>query len=101
MSKVTTYKCDKCRKESINPDELKLIVVGVGIKSTAYGSSYHEKAFSLYDPLRREMEVCDSCLEKLGFVHKKEGEDKKETQQPYPTLEDMIREIIREEIQNI
>jgi len=99
MSQVTTYKCDKCKEESINSEDLKLTTIGVGVKSTAYGSSYHEKAFSLYDPLRREMEVCDSCLEKLGFVHKKVNEYK-EMEQPYPTLEDMIREIIREEIQN-
>ena len=100
MSKVTIYKCDKCGKENTDPDELKLITIGVGIKSISYSSNYRDQGFNLYDPLRREMEVCNICLEKLGFVHKKVNEYT-EIEQPYPSLEDMVREIIREEIQNI
>ena len=99
MSKITTYKCDKCKKESTNSDELKLTTIGIGIKSETYGSSYREKEFHLYDPLRREMEICPDCLSNLGFVRiEKTGLG--EVKAPYPTLENMVREIIREEIQN-
>jgi len=97
MSQVTTYKCDKCKEESINSEDLKLTTIGVGVKSTAYGSSYREKEFHLYDPLRREMEICPDCLSNLGFV-RREKIDPEKVEVQYPTLEDMIREIIREEI---
>ena len=99
MSKITTYKCDKCGKENTDPNELKLTTIGVGTKSIIYTSNYRESEFDLYDPLRREMEICPDCLSNLGFI-RREKTDPKKVEIPYPTLEDVVREIIREEIQN-
>ena len=97
MSQTITYQCDKCKKESTDRNILKLTTIGIGIKTDRM-SSYDYEKFSLYDPLRREMDLCSDCLRALGFIHKKESFE--DTFPDPPTLEEMIREIIQEEIQN-
>ena len=95
MSQVTHYKCDICGAEDTDKDKLGLKIVAVGIKTdrySSYGSNYSE----LYDPEYRQKEVCLICLGKLGFSLRKviPGDPKP----IYPTLEELVRLIVKEEI---
>lgn len=98
MSQTTTYKCDRCGKESTNADELNLMLVAVGVKKERY-SSYYGREYDLHDWSNRQMEMCRSCREQLG-LHDTEHVKKDEPVSVAPSLEDMIREICREEITN-
>jgi len=95
MSRITNYKCDKCGAEDTDNRGVDLKFVGIGIKNDNY-SSYLERSFNLQDAQRRGMEMCKKCRLELGI----EPTATPETDPPetYPSLEDMIREIVREEI---
>jgi hypothetical protein len=97
MSQIITYKCDSCGKESTDKDKLDLAIVAIGVKRDYYGS-FDAQTFSLLDNAKREKEMCKICRIKLGILPP--GMKKEEVQTPVPTLEDMIREIIRDEISN-
>ena len=86
----TILTCDRCKKEVET-----LVEVGAGRRVKSYG-----------DDSRERMEVCqflaEWCLEcciEMGIT--KPGKESLTLPfQPPPTLEDMVREIIREEIEN-
>ena len=92
MMITTTYKCDRCGAESTERATLDLKKVIVGVEETGY--SYGTNYVFVNDILNRGKEMCIKCREELGLrqVQKKEGEPEK----TYPTLEEMIREVIRE-----
>ena len=86
----TILTCDRCKKEVET-----LVEVGAGRRVKSYG-----------DDSRERMEVCqflaEWCLEcciEMGIT-KPWKESPAQPIQPPSTLEDMIREIIREEIEN-
>uniref|UniRef100_A0A6M3LVX9 Uncharacterized protein n=1 Tax=viral metagenome TaxID=1070528 RepID=A0A6M3LVX9_9ZZZZ len=95
MSRTTTYKCDRCGDEDTDNKNIDLKFVAIGIKDDTY-SVYLERTFNLQDAQRRGMEMCLECRRKLGI----ETLLVQKTDPPpvYPTLEDTIREIVREEI---
>ncbi len=87
----TILTCDRC-KEKVK----ELIEVGAGKRSVYSGSSYSREHFELYQLVA---EWCIDCCIKMHIASPcKESEAK--PIQPPPTLEDMIREIIREEVEN-
>ncbi len=92
MSQVTTYKCDVCGKETTRED---LETVGIGIKKPG---SYSYPSLNYYDAQQREKDMCKECRKTFGIDS---VEKKPNVPEPtYPTLEDMIREIVHQEIGN-
>jgi hypothetical protein len=83
MATKTTYSCDKCRAEFSDRKTLKCITVQVG-NYAAEGGLYSRNA-----------DWCLPCLQEFGIVPKSE---RKPTTVPAPSLEDMIRQIVREEM---
>jgi hypothetical protein len=83
---VKTYICDRCKRKV---EENGLQEVTVSVKE-ARGSAYYN-----YNVLNRRAEWCGDCCTETGMVLSKMDivPDKK-----YPTLEEMIRDVIREEM---
>lgn len=97
MSTTVIYKCDRCGKESTNEKEIDLAIVGIGVKREKY-SSYPEHNYDLADHCNRETEMCGACRIELGILPPKKRSDGGMVAPVPPSLEDVIREIIREEI---
>lgn len=89
MSQKTIYTCDRCKKEGEN---ISLTIVALGIKSTIYG--YYNNEFNLTG-YKKEIGVCDECLIALGIKQT----PKTPAPSTQPSLEDIIRDIMREEIE--
>ena len=89
MSIKTLYVCEKCKKESEDMKEFGYVSLSV------YGwNDYYPKSFS--DTAYGKTEHwCIPCLNSVGVFLTYEERKKQES---VPTLEDMIREIVREEI---
>ena len=79
MSKVITYTCDRC-KASDQTDKIDLIMVEL---HTFYRTSVVKKS-----------EWCRRCLNEMGID---ESMPEVKRIEPLPTLEDIVREIAREE----
>ena len=99
MSQTITYKCDRCGKESIDKDELNLRIVGIGIKVDKY-SSYQDRSYDLKDYYNREKEMCEGCRRELGIIEPMKKATGGLIMPVPPTLEEVIREIVRSEIEN-
>jgi hypothetical protein len=86
----TILTCDRCKKEVD-----KLYEVGAGARSE-YSGQYHPggREYRVYQLLA---EWCLKCCIEMHIVQPVKGSDAKPLATP-PTLEDMIREIVREEI---
>lgn len=85
MSRTTIYKCDRCGKEHTNQftSPISLVV------NRGYGDEDMHKA-----------DWCRPCLEEVGIVPRpKPKKDEPTIQSSQPSLEEMIREIVRTEIQ--
>lgn len=88
--KTTIYKCDRCGAEDTS-NEIKIERVGAFVGSyqtyKSYGKNNREQVL--------EKEWCQTCRTDVGFqLH---YDPKPQTESPI-TLEDLIRELIREEI---
>ena len=84
---VTTYTCDKCGAAKDNADNMWKI--GIVVESPDYRTARQD--------VRNEQLWCRSCVvSKLGTLAP--TKDTPPQPDPLPTLEDMIREIVREEI---
>ncbi len=90
---TTTYKCDRCGAESTDRYELDIQSVVVGIMNYDYGSN----DYRVFDRLNRGKDMCRKCREEFGLAPTERKKD--EPEKTYPTLEEMFREIMREEIQ--
>ena len=88
---VTIYTCDKCSRVQEEPEgmwEVGIVIRGMlGSKLSNFGPAPAEKALWCYD-----------CVVRIGLLPQKKDDPPK--QDPAPTFEDMIREIIAEEIGN-
>jgi len=87
----TILTCDRCRKKVDNLSE-----VGAGIRSLHYGSYGGGDTYVVH---QFGAEWCLECCIEMGIA-KPRKESSAQPIQPFPTLEDMIREIIREEVEN-
>ena len=88
--RTTTYKCDKCGAEDTT-NKIGLVDVGVftgGYRRFGSGSGNYEYC----------KEWCYQCRLKTGLEQPKKPADAP-AEVTRPTLEDMVREIVREEIQ--
>ena len=85
---TTTYKCDKCGHEQPTADQM--WTVAFTFKSAEDWSSTQ--------PAKAKEELwCRACLEKLHVLSQHSAKEVDIPTQP-PTLEEMIRQIVREEL---
>lgn len=82
--KTVTYQCDRCGEKSsgVNSVGLEPIYVTWG--------SYKNHVV--------DGEWCLKCREKYGLYYRKNADDPAPTAETELTLEDMVREIVREEV---
>ncbi len=87
-----TRTCDRCGATVQKAEELYVI------KLTASGGHYSYVDHKMYEQsaFQSGREWCIDCLVGTGFFYRKDPEIKQPD--PLPTLEEMIREIIRSEI---
>jgi hypothetical protein len=86
MSIKITYKCDRCEAEAKEQREL----WHISIHARPLGEGVHWDG-------GKSMHVCRPCLEAMGINRTNETK-KKEPDFVPPTLEEVIREIIRSEL---
>ena len=87
--KTTIFTCDRCKKEV---EKLEEVGAGRRVKSYGYGGGERMEACQFL------AEWCLECCIEMGITKLwKESPTPPFPIQPPPTLEDMIREIIREE----
>ena len=89
----TTYQCDKCKAETDKANDMWFIGVHVnrGTSSNQYSHEYHISG-------EHTMHVCLNCLMELGY--KVSQTEKSQPEYKEPTLEDVIRAVVRQEIEN-
>jgi hypothetical protein len=87
--RTTTFKCDRCGAESVGDDTIDLLRVAVGVGQ--YFSDYSQRDSS---------EWCRKCRIETGIEQPNKNTPEIIPIDPLPTLEEMVRAIVREEIQN-
>jgi hypothetical protein len=87
MSTKSIVTCDRCKKEFPNRDEVKAVSAFIGTYSGWEG------AFKSFN-----QDWCHECLEELGLPNS--AKQRVSMPAPGPSLEDMIREIVRQEVQS-
>lgn len=89
MSTTITYARDRCLKEFSDRKEIKCVSAGVGDFS---GSDSWFKSF--------RQDWCYGCLAELGLPPTPKQKTEFASVPTPPTLEDLIREIVRREVQS-
>jgi DNA-directed RNA polymerase subunit RPC12/RpoP len=87
MSTKTTYSCDRCKSEFSDRKAIKSVSAGVGEYA---GSDAWFKSF--------RQDWCHNCLKEFGLPYE-HAKAKDIPPSPPPTLDDMLRELIRHEVQ--
>ena len=90
MSIVTTYTCDRCGHKQIKPEQMWEVCIRYRHYDTSYGSSGSDRNKQLW---------CRACCDALQIISNPPPEKPTETPTPIMTLEDQIREVMREEIE--
>jgi len=87
MATKTTYACDRCGAIFDDRNMLKCVSAGVGDYSgeNSWFKSFHQ-------------DWCFECLKVLGLPYGWRKDQYPKDDAPTPTLEDMIREIVRSEM---
>ena len=98
---TTTYKCDRCGAEDAT-NALALQEVTIGLRRTGY-SMVTGGAYTYTDDHGRDsrprVEWCRKCLVETGILPRHPSVDAAlPVPPPPPSLEDMVREIVREEL---
>lgn len=88
--------CDRCKKTNENDVDLKLKTVGIGVKEVA-NYYYLHPALYYRDNKKREMDMCESCRIELCIEPIKKDNPALPAKVT-PSLEDIVREIMRDEI---
>lgn len=91
---LTTYICDRCKHKVEDQRELFRVVVGLAEYQYSYGVAYYH----IQNQIHKEKQLCRACLLELGIVVPNKTETAPATT---PTFDEVIREMIREEIQAI
>lgn len=91
MALRVIWKCDKCGVVNDDANEMGLFEVGVGIEHIRVSSKGGVK-LEYVDAARRKGQWCRKCCEEAGLLStaKPEGDTPS-----VPTLEELIREIVR------
>lgn len=84
MAITTTYTCDCCKKSRTDPNGMINIAINYNSAMYGHGQNFHNKLW------------CSDCCKKFKLY----WETPDQIKPPIITLEDVVREIIREEITN-
>ena len=87
MSSKMILKCDRCRDES---EKITLFDVILGT-TKIYSPYFSDRVVPRYPEWKKEW--CERCCGKFHLLKKVEPE-----KEPLPTLEDIVRDIVREEM---
>ena len=91
MASTTTYTCDRCGSESVDVSHLKCVSVRV-----VNSPSHREPVWK--DDSNRYAEWCYACLAETGVWKRRDPETGKNVEpEEETTLEELIRQIVREE----
>jgi hypothetical protein len=92
MSQTTTYTCDRCRAQKVDePQFLTVVTVRVGAGWSRDGYTNAVIPAQMW---------CNECIVQMGLLHPGTlSMDSSKAPATPPTLEEVIREIVREEIQ--
>lgn len=91
--KIEIYKCDRCGKEDKKPEEIDLLNLTFG--KSMYQTFGGKSIYGILPELR--VDWCADCRKKLNLLIPYGPADRLPDQKP-PTMEELLREIIREEI---
>lgn len=93
MSRKTIVTCDLCNKDIISDSQTWDLLL--------YAECGHKPGSSSggYDTPRLRLEICRPCLDRLGIIVTY-GEERK-ILQPTPTIEDIIREIVANAVEEL
>ena len=97
--KIETWKCDRCGKLASTKEGIEELALGditLGFKAS-YSSYSAPSVYAAHQLWSRQW--CRSCREKLGIVEAKVCAAH-QNNEPVPSLEDIVREIVQEEIIN-
>jgi hypothetical protein len=89
MSTRTIYKCDHCGKETENDEQFWLIGFVVTTKQWLGETN----------TLHHKREWCRECCEEFGILPRSAGKPQVPEAEKPKLIEDMIREIVREEVE--
>ena len=92
MSQITTYTCDRCKKSATDTTTRPLFRVHLEINVPSNVRSDHRVR-------PKQAEWCADCMDAMGLVECVRVNAVYVPEQPVPTFEDLLREIVREEIQ--
>lgn len=92
MSKVTTYTCDRCGASSTDVEELEILEVRI----VWYPNYRYNKSNQADDYKNRKADWCKNCRVELGIIDPDVHRLEVTPIEPPPTLEDLVREIVKE-----
>jgi len=98
MSKQTIYKCDKCGKKGIGFGNAENCIELFQVKLTA--ETYPLRS-SRYLPTQHEVDWCKECCIKADLAGSKVERATSATQAPERTLDDVIRDIVHDALNNV
>ena len=96
--KTEIYECDRCHKKAITKEERALLALG----SIHIGFEKHYQSGGDYQVYAANqswsMELCRACRAEIGCLEDKVRAAQAEGKPAQATLEDMVREIVRQEL---
>jgi len=100
MGKTEIYECDRCHKKATTKAEQEILALGT--ITVGFDVSYPSYSYS-YPTVRArhqvwKQELCMACRAEIGCLEDKIREADKADNANVPSLEDMVREIVRQEI---
>jgi len=90
MSILTTYTCDRCGHQQTKPEQMWELCVHYKHYDYRYSDAGSKRAIQLW---------CRKCCDNLQIICNPPPPKAGEVPVPKVTLEDMVREIMREEIE--
>ena len=96
--KTEIYECDRCHKKATTKEECDLLALGtihVGFEKHYSGNGDYN-VWSSHAIWSKEL--CRACRAEIGCLEEKIKEAAKKGTTNIPSLEDMVREIVRQEL---
>lgn len=92
MGIETKYSCDKCGHSQPTASQMWHICIGYGSLESNHAPAYYETHQQMW---------CRNCMENQGILRGDNNPKEKIPSEPSPTLDDILRQIMREEISNM
>lgn len=101
MARKEVHECDKCHKQATTTEEKELlgigeVIVGFSLHHVGYGSLSRVEPYRAHQKWSKDL--CRACRAEIGCLEEKIKEKDRANDNNVPTLEDMVREIVRQEL---